>query len=222
MAICWPLKVAVRGYSEAEAAKLSVSERRKRTTKRVGVIARALYIGVQLVCLVILLQSDSELGQSWRTSHATYTWSFLALLLTNFLLYIALCASSPGYLPVPDTDEEPAALNSPANSEQADIVQDPPHFDAPNKVRPLPYPTNHANYINLAALGRDPASEAAGAVPWWDLPVPGIAQAMEGIPASLLGTSYSSCIIDSMSCSMSPTCISITCMIICHRFVTRF
>ena len=172
MDVCWPLKIAVRGYSQAEAASLSVFERRRRITHRIGYIARCSYIGVQLLCLAILLQSDSDLGHSWRGTQALYAWSFLALLLLNFMLYIALCMSSPGYLPVPDADEEKSVLISHLNTQ-------PPQPDGASalhvssKVRPLPYPTDHANYINLAALGRELSDEPEAAVPWWDLPNPG-------------------------------------------------
>lgn len=172
MALCWPIKAAIRGYSEIEAVNLTALERRKRTTQRVGIVAKAVYISVQLLCLTILLQSDSALGQNWRSSQATTAWSFLALTCVNFVLYLALCTSSPGYLPLPDADEESVALNSKTHSDQTHHVFDRDE-DAPVRVQPLPYPTNHANYINLAALGRDPANEARAEVPWWNLPRPG-------------------------------------------------
>ena len=170
MALCWPIKAAIRGYSETEAAKLTALERRRRTTQRVGIVAKAVYISVQLLCLAILLQSDSTLGQNWRSSQATFAWSFLALTCVNFVLYLALCTSNPGYLPLPIADEESVALNSKTHSDQPHLDRDE---DTPIRVQPLPYPTNHANYINLAALGRAPASEARAEVPWWNLPRPG-------------------------------------------------
>ena len=172
MAICLPIKAAIRGYSETEAADLSTFERRKRTTRRVGFVAKGVYIGVQLLCVTILLQSDSTLGQAWRSTQATYAWSFLALLCVNFLLYVALCTSSPGYLPLPNADEESVALNSKAHTEQERLELDA-DLDLPVRIQPLPYPTNHANYIDLAALGRDPGSETRVEVPWWNLPCPG-------------------------------------------------
>lgn len=89
----------------------------------------------------------------------------------NFVLYLALCTSSPGYLPLPTADEESVALNS-KDQVQVDLDSD---LDPAVRVQPLPYPTNHANYINLAALGRNPASEASRAEgPWWNLPNPGL------------------------------------------------
>ena len=172
MALCWPNHAAIRGYSETEAANLTAFERRRRTTQRVGIVAKAVYISVQLLCLTILLQSDSTLGQNWRSSQATYAWSFLALICVNFVLYLTLCTSNPGHLPLPTADEELVAFNSKPRSDQThlDFHTD---GDIPVRVQPLPYPTNHANYINLAALGRDPASEARAEVPWWNLPQPG-------------------------------------------------
>ena len=172
MALCWPIKAAIRGYSETEAANLTASERRERTTKRVGVVAKAVYICIQLLCLTILLQSDSTLGHNWRSSPATYAWSFLASTCFNFVLYLALCTSNPGYLPLPAVGEESVALNSQAHSEEAHQDHDT-GLDTPARVQPLPYPTNHASYINLAALGRNPASETRLEVPWWNLPRPG-------------------------------------------------
>ena len=167
-----PISAVIRGYSAAEAATLSIQERRKRTTRRVGYIAKAVYIGVQVLCVTILLHSDSALGQAWRSTHATYAWSFLGLTFVNFTLYLALCTSCPGYLPLPTTDEESTALNSKAEQVQVDLDAD---LDTAVRVQPLPYPTNHANYINLAALGRNTASEATRTeVPWWNLPSPGL------------------------------------------------
>lgn len=172
MALCWPIKAAIRGYSETEAANLTASERRERTTKRVGLVAKAVYICIQLLCLTILLQSDSTLGHNWRSSPAIYAWSFIASTCFSFVLYVALCTSNPGYLPLPTDGEESVALNSKAHSEQAHLDHDT-GLDTPVRVQPLPYPTNHANYINLAALGRCPATETRLEVPWWNLPCPG-------------------------------------------------
>ena len=172
MALCWPIKAAIRGYSETEATSLTIFERRRRITRRVGIVAKTVYISVQLLCLTVLLQSDSTLGHNWRSSHATYAWSFLALTCANFVLYLALCTSDPGYLPLPAADEESVALNSKAHSDQAHLDLDI-DGDTPVRVQPLPYPTNHANYINLAALGRDPACESRAELPWWNLPRPG-------------------------------------------------
>lgn len=169
-----PIRALITGYSATEGATLSIQERRKRTARRVGFIAKAVYIGVQVLCLTILLQSDSTLGQAWRTTQATYAWSFLALAFVNFVLYLALCTSSPGYLPLSTTDEESVALNSKAPTEQVQVDLDA-DLEPVDRVQPLPYPTNHANYINLAALGRNPANEASRAeIPWWNLPNPGL------------------------------------------------
>ena len=172
MALCWPIQAAIRGYSEQEAANLTAFERRKRTTQRVGTVAKAVYISVQLLCLTILLQSDSSLGQNWTSTQATYAWSFFASTCLNFVLYLSLCTSNPGYLPLLTADEESVGLNSKTCNDQAHLCFDIDR-DSPVRVQPLPYATNHANYINLAALGRDPASEARAEVPWWNLPRPG-------------------------------------------------
>lgn len=178
MALCWPIKAAIRGYSETEATNLTALERRRRTTQRVGIVAKTVYISVQLLCLTVLLQSDSTLGHNWRSPQATYAWSFLALMCVNFVLYLALCSSNPGYLPLPTADEESVALNSKAHIDQAHLELDI-DGDTPVRVQPLPYPTNHANYINLAALGRDPASEVRAEVPWWNLPRPGLSSVVK-------------------------------------------
>lgn len=192
-----PIKAVIRGYSETEAATLSIYERRKRATKRVGFVAKAVYIGLQLLCLTILLQSDSTLGSSWRSTQSTYAWSFLALTFVNFMLYLALCTSNPGYLPLPTTDEEAIALNSSAHTKQAHIDLDA-DLDSSARVQPLPYPTNHANYINLAALGRDPASEASRAeVPWWNLPCPGLSLLIQ---TSMLADSASVALLTDDTC----------------------
>jgi len=174
-ALCLPVKTSFRGYSEVDAQTLSVSERRQRVSKRVAYVTRAVYFGIQLVCLVILLRSDSGLGTSWRRQQASYAWSFLALLALNFVLYCALCASSPGFLPIRDADPEQAPLHSDAAEQAGNDTQ--ALLGAPNQrdsYGPLPYPTNYANYINLTALGRDTAESRASSLPWWDLPNPGM------------------------------------------------
>ena len=176
MAVWAPVKSVLRGYSQSEASSLSVSERRKRIAKRVAYVVRAIYLGVQLVCLVILLQSDSTLGKSWRSQNASYAWSFLALLTCNFGLYAALCSSNPGYLPVKAADAEEVPLNTDAAATAGpDRLSDPEiHVDATTGYGPLPYPTDYANYINLSALGRGSADAPSSALPWWELPNPGV------------------------------------------------
>lgn len=174
-AFCLPVKIAFRGYTDAEAQILSISERRRRTSIRVGYVARTIYLGIQLVCIIILLHSDSGLGTSWRSQHASYAWSFLGLMALNFLLYCVLCNSNPGYLPIKDVDPEQAPLNSsaaakPSGTDTEAVSDTPTHRDG---YGPLPYPTNYANYINLSALGRDTTESRASAAPWWDLPNPG-------------------------------------------------
>ncbi|KAA6416466.1 MAG: hypothetical protein FRX49_12665 [Trebouxia sp. A1-2] len=173
-ALCLPVKSSFRGYSEADAQSLSVFERRRRVSKRVAYVTRAIYLGIQLICLVILLRSDSGLGTSWSRHQASYAWSFLALLALNFVLYCALCASDPGFLPVRDADSEQAPLTSDVAEQAGNDMQ--ALLSAPNQrdsYGPLPYPTNYANYINLTALGRDTAESRASSIPWWDLPDPG-------------------------------------------------
>lgn len=173
MAICLPLKTKLRGYTEAEAQTLSVSERRRRTSTRVGYVARVIYLGIQLLCITILLHSDSQLGQSWRTPSAAYAWSYLALMLLNLLLYIALCTSNPGYLAIRDADEETAPLNTNPAAQQAGKDAEEVQSER-SGYGPLPYPTNYANYINLDALGRSTAGASGTSFPWWDLPNPGL------------------------------------------------
>ncbi|DBB16075.1 TPA: hypothetical protein ACH3X3_003440 [Trebouxia sp. C0006] len=173
-ALCLPVKNSIRGYSDADAQTLSASERRQRVSKRVAYVTRTVYLGIQLVCLVILLRSDSGLGASWKSHQASYAWSFLALLAVNFVLYCALCASNPGFLPVRDADPEQAPLTSAAAEQAGNDTQ--ALLGTPNQrdsYGPLPHPTNYANYINLTALGRDTAESRASSLPWWDLPKPG-------------------------------------------------
>lgn len=180
---CWSVfRDAVRGYSTAEADKLSIPERRRRTSRRVANGARVVYLSIQLVCLTILLRSDSILGSSWRSANPTYAWCFLALLGANLVLYTFLCSSDPGFLPVRETDVETSPLldNTSANSSattgpasREDIPNSRQAQGAPS-YQPLPYPTNYANYINLSALGRSSQQQSgAAAQPWWDLPNPG-------------------------------------------------
>jgi len=174
-ALCLPVKNSIRGYSDADAQTLSASERRQRVSKRVAYVTRTVYLGIQLVCLVILLRSDSGLGASWKSHQASYAWSFLALLAVNFVLYCALCASNPGFLPVRDADPEQAPLTSAAAEQAGNDTQ--ALLGTPNQrdsYGPLPHPTNYANYINLTALGRDTAESRASSLPWWDLPNPGM------------------------------------------------
>ena len=177
---CWPvLRDAIRGYSQAEADKLSIPERRKRTSRRVANGARLVYLLLQLVCIVILFQSDSALGSSWQ-AHSTYAWSFLGLVAANLLLYFFLCRSDPGFLPIKEHDTEsnplidnPSQQHSsakPAPGDPSVLVQ---HPGAPS-YQPLPYPTNYANYINPALVGHTNHETGAATTPWWDLPNPGM------------------------------------------------
>ena len=171
MAFFIALKTNLRGYSLAEAENLSLSERRRRTSTRVAYVARAVYLSIQLVCIVILLHSESQLGKSWQTPYASYAWSYLALMLVNLLLYTALCMSDPGWLPVKDGNPEAAPLNIDSAAQQAG--RDEEAVPACDSYGPLPYATNYANYINLGALGRNNPDTSGSTLPWWELPNPG-------------------------------------------------
>ena len=172
--LCIPLRTTVRGYSQAEADSLSVSERRQRTSIRVGYVARTVYLGLQLACIVMLLQSDSQLGKSWQAQHATYAWSFLVLAVLSLLLYIAVCTSNPGYLPVRGTDAESApVMGTTAQPTDLDSITESAVPGHSTGYGPLPYPTNYANYINLEALGQNTANRSGEVLPWWDQPNPG-------------------------------------------------
>ena len=179
MPACWPiLRDAIRGYSQVEADKLSIPERRKRTSRRVANGARFVYLLIQILCIAILFQSDSALGSSWKASDSTYAWGFLSLVTANLLLYVFLCTSDPGFLPIKETDPENNAL---IGNPSQDSSSNPPGLsDPPAQVQqtgaasyqPLPYPTNYANYIN-PALTHSSHDAAAVTTPWWDLPNPG-------------------------------------------------
>lgn len=179
---CWPvLRDAIRGYSQAEADKLSIPERRKRTSSRVANGARLFYLGLQLACTAILFQSESALGRSWRGESNAYAWSFLALVIGNLFLYVLLCKSDPGLLPIKQHDTESSPLiDNPPSQQQATGFQDsgdpPVHVQqqGATSYQPLPYPTNYANYINPALVGNLGSETPAAGTPWWDLPNPGM------------------------------------------------
>ena len=182
MPACWPvLRDAIRGYSQAEADKLPVPERRRRTSRRVANGARFVYLLIQIVCIVILFESDSALGSSWRAAYATYAWSFLSLTTANLLLYAFLCVSDPGFLPIHETDTENKPLVGDPSQDSSSDIPDPGNPPVHKQqagaasYQPLPYPTNYANYIN-PALSRSSHDTAAVTTPWWDLPNPGTFQ----------------------------------------------
>lgn len=179
---CWPVvRDAIRGYSQAEADKLSIPDRRKRTSRRVANGARLFYLAIQLVCLVVLFQSDSELGRSWRGANSVYAWSFLGLVTGNLILYTSLCKSDPGFLPVKQQDTESSPLvdnrSQQQGADQSDttLPLEQVHIQSgTSSYQPLPYPTNYANYINPALVGRSSQDTPAVTTPWWDLPNPGM------------------------------------------------